>query len=343
MVGWLRLRGAPDAPAQSVSGAVPAQATQTQPRAHSCVDACNGCAWYHDSVRSAHCIGVVLLSACAASQPVLAPQQAPSEAPASVGSEPLPLQEPVTIRGDENRGWLGVEMVSAPSEQAGALVRDVLRGSPAAQAGIQAGHRIIRINGEGITGPEDVARVVTRLPAGTRVSVAVEAPRGVRMLAVVLGPAPADDSDVMRLRYVGQPPPRLTDVRTVQGQSIQSLRELRGKVVVLEFWASWCAVCQFLVPKLNRWRDQYQAQGLELVSVTTDHFDLASATAGQLDIKYTVLADPSGKTTEAYRALALPSLFVLDKRGIVRETVVGYDEASFQRTELLIARLIAED
>jgi predicted metalloprotease with PDZ domain len=252
-------------------------------------------------------------------------------------------QEPVVIRGDAARGWLGVEMVSAPSAQAGALVRDVLRGSPAARAGLQGGDRIIRINGETVTGPDDVVRAVSRLPAGSRVSVAVEAPRGVRMLAVVLAPAPADDSDVMRLRYVGQPPPQLTEVRTVQGSTLSSLRDLRGKVVVLEFWASWCAVCQFLVPKLNRWRDQYQAQGLELVSVTTDHFDVASATAGQLDIRYTVLADPSGKTTEAYRALALPSLFVVDKRGIVRETLVGYDEASFQRTELLIAQLIAED
>lgn len=163
------------------------------------------------------------------------------------------------------------------------------------------------------------------------------------MLAVTLAPAPADDSDVMRVRFLGQPAPRFEALSTVQGTTPGSLRDLRGKVVVIEFWASWCAVCRFIVPKLNQWRDQYQAQGLELLAVTTDPIATASTSSAQLQMSYTVLADPSGKTTEAYRALALPTLFVIDKRGVVRETVVGYDADSFQATQRLIERLLAED
>ncbi len=330
-----------DDPAQSSLGEVAAQAAQRETTAQVGVDACNGRAWYHEGVKSALSVVAVLLVACAGpqSQRIAAPDPAPEP---TVVPEPQPEHAP-QIRGNAARGWLGVELVSAPPEQAGALVRDVLRGSPAARAGIASGDRIIRVDGARITAPGDVVRAVSRRPAGARVSVALERSSGVRMLAVELGPAPADDSDVMRVRFVGQPAPRLTDLKTVQGVSVSSLRDLRGKVVVLEFWASWCAVCRFLVPKLNLWRDQYQAQGLELLAVTTDPMSIASATTSQLSMAYTVLSDPSGKTTEAYRALALPTLFVIDKKGIVRETVVGYDEESFAATELLIQRLIAED
>jgi peroxiredoxin len=119
------------------------------------------------------------------------------------------------------------------------------------------------------------------------------------------------------MTFVGAPAPALDALETVQGSVTPSLASLRGKVVVLEFWASWCTACRIMVPTINDWYARYSAQGVEVLGVTTDSMALASRSAYELRIAYPVASDQSGKTTEAYGATALPSLFVLDKQGIV--------------------------
>src|SRR5690606_28089862 len=117
---------------------------------------------------------------------------------------------------------------------------------------------------------------------------------------------------------------------------------LRGKVVVLEFWASWCAVCRIMVPTINDWHARYSAQGVEVIGVTTDSVALASRTAFELRMKYPILSDHTGSTSEAYGAMALPTVFVLDKQGVVRDVMVGWSGARVMQLEALIERLVAE-
>ena len=161
------------------------------------------------------------------------------------------------------------------------------------------------------------------------------------MLQVRLGPAP-DDDGVMRMRYVGAPAPALVQLQTVQGSVTPTKNALQGKVVVLEFWASWCAVCRFLVPKMNEWHDRFGMQGVEVLGVTTEPVVPAAQAASQLGMGYPIASDNSGKTTEAYRANALPTLFVLDRKGIVRDVVVGYSSDRIAHMETVIDKLVAE-
>jgi peroxiredoxin len=216
-----------------------------------------------------------------------------------------------------------------------------MRGSPAARSGLLAGDLILRVDGKAVQEPSEVVNLVGDRAAGHRLSVAVRRGDTERLLAVVLDARP-DDDGMMRMSFVGSPAPALEALQTVQGNVSPTLTELRGKVVVLEFWASWCGVCRFLVPTINDWHARYSAQGALVLGVTTDSVGLASRTAYELRMSYPIASDHTGKTSEAYGAMALPTLFVLDKKGVVRDVMVGYTQGRIADLEALIERLLDE-
>jgi peroxiredoxin len=220
-------------------------------------------------------------------------------------------------------------------------VAGVVRGSPAERAGIAAGDRLLKLDGAAVLGPEDVVRIVGARPPGARVPVVLRRAGADRLVAAELGAVP-DQGEVMKLSFVGAPAPGLVSLDTVQGSVDPSLAGLRGKVVVLEFWAPWCGVCRFLVPELNAWHERYSSQGVVVLGITMDAVVPATRAAEQLGITYPVASDHSGKTTAAYRANALPTLFVIDKRGVVRDVLVGYASERLAEIEQGIRRLADE-
>ncbi len=220
-------------------------------------------------------------------------------------------------------------------------MREVVRGSPAAQAGLRDGDVLLRIGGQAVQTPRQVVRTVARHDAGERVSIAFRRDRSDRLVAVTLAQLPDDDT-IMRMSYVGAPAPPLTGLKTVQGSLTPRLGALRGKVVVLEFWAPWCMVCRIMTPTMNDWNQRYGAQGVAVMGVTTTPVQQAATAASQIGISYPVASDESGKVTEAYRAIALPTLFVIDRRGIVRDVLVGYSSPRLHQLESEVDQLLAE-
>jgi thiol-disulfide isomerase/thioredoxin len=147
-------------------------------------------------------------------------------------------------------------------------------------------------------------------------------------------------NELMRKTYVGSAAPSLTSLSAVQGSVPASVVALRGKVVVIEFWASWCVPCRLTAPKLNAWHDRWKAQGLEVLGVTTDQVVFASQAAVDFGIHYAVASDESGKTSRAWRALSIPTLFVIDRSGVVRDVVVGYSSDRLAQAEQLVEELV---
>ena len=237
------------------------------------------------------------------------------------------------------RGWLGVEL--ATSSEGGVVVRSVVRGSAAEHAGIAPGDRIVRFEGVAVTTPEDVVRLVGARAPGTRVGVGLVREGAERLMAAELGAAP-DESGVMKMRFVGAPAPAFEALDVVQGSLVPTLKALQGKVVVLEFWATWCVACRFMVPKLNEWHERRAAEGVAVLGVTMEPVVSVSEAARQLGIEYAVASDHSGKTTTRYHANALPTLFVIDARGVVRDVMVGYSAKRLAELESLVSALVRE-
>jgi peroxiredoxin len=289
----------------------------------------------------------LVLGACSATPPATrAPEATSSPAAAASASASTPVElasapsEPVApLRSGP--GWLGVELAKRQPGEPGVLLRSVMRDSPAERAGLVGGDIVLSIEGENVASPHELRQRVIAARSGTRVSLGVQRGDQTRLFGVNLEAAPNDD-ELMRKNYVGAPAPDFGALDTVQGSITPSLPALKGRVVVLEFWASWCGICHVLAPTLNGWHDRYSAQGVTVLGVTTDPVDLAGRTAGELGMGYALASDGSGNMMRAYRAYALPTLFVIDKQGKVRDVLIGYSTPRLREIEVLVRKLIAE-
>ncbi len=188
--------------------------------------------------------------------------------------------------------------------------------------------------------PTDVARAVKTSAPGTTIPVTFVRNEEHRLARIRLEGKPQFE-DQLRLAFVGAPAPPISGVVTFQGH-FASLKELRGQVVLLEFWASWCGVCRYLAPVLNRLQKAHRPEGLEVVGITVDppaRGQAAATRTGQMD--YTLASDPGGKITRKYLASQVPTVFVIDRQGIVVDVVVGVSQDRILELKQLVEELLA--
>jgi thiol-disulfide isomerase/thioredoxin len=124
------------------------------------------------------------------------------------------------------------------------------------------------------------------------------------------------------------------------------LKDLRGRVVLIEFWTFGCYNCRNTLPFIKGWHDRYRDKGLTVVGVHSPEFDEEREAAkvrsevASLGIHYPVVTDNDYQTWNAYDVAAWPTLFLLDKQGRIRWKHVG--EGDYDEAERLIQKLLAE-
>jgi peroxiredoxin len=108
------------------------------------------------------------------------------------------------------------------------------------------------------------------------------------------------------------------------GDGDVSLGALRGKVVLLNFWATWCAPCEDEMPAMQRLHDGLAGQPFELVAVSVDQSaDDVKAFRDRLQLSFPILLDPERKASSLYQTFRYPESFLIDKSGMVVERYVG--------------------
>nr|MBP7914986.1 TlpA family protein disulfide reductase [Vitreoscilla sp.] len=119
------------------------------------------------------------------------------------------------------------------------------------------------------------------------------------------------------------PAPDFT-LRSMNGPNLR-LQEQRGKVVLLNFWATWCAPCREEMPHLNRLYEKYRAAGFVLLGVNVDD-DPANAlgVAGTFGVKFPMLLDTDKQVSKLYDLATMPSTVLIDRDGKVRYLHRGY-------------------
>ncbi len=131
----------------------------------------------------------------------------------------------------------------------------------------------------------------------------------------------------------GGPAPaiRLTDVA---GQSA-TLSQYRGRVVLLDFWATWCESCEVEVPDLKRLHDKYRAKGLEILGASVDEGGRKTLLPfiAQHSIPWRGLVADS-ETTRTYRIFGLPAKFLIDPDGTVARRYDGPVDPKLLETEI---------
>ncbi|MCL4870806.1 MAG: redoxin domain-containing protein [Anaerolineae bacterium] len=146
-----------------------------------------------------------------------------------------------------------------------------------------------------------------------------------------LGPAPEWQNDLW-LNTPDERPLRLAD--------------LRGKVILLEFWTFSCINCQRVLPYIKDWQEKYSGDSFQVVSIHYPEFkyeenvDNVRAAAAQANITYPIAIDNDGFTWRAYNQRYWPTRYLIDKQGNIRFIHIG--ERAYSETEAYIQLLMSE-
>jgi peroxiredoxin len=115
----------------------------------------------------------------------------------------------------------------------------------------------------------------------------------------------ANDADIEKVDFT------LTDTHNKKF----TLSELRGKIVLVNFWATWCPPCRKEMPDLNLIYDHYKSQGLVILSITDEEMFKVGSFLQQTGYTYPILFDPGRKTATKFHVEGIPKSFVFDRNG----------------------------
>jgi thiol-disulfide isomerase/thioredoxin len=116
--------------------------------------------------------------------------------------------------------------------------------------------------------------------------------------------------------------------------SVLSLEQFRGRVVYVDFWASWCAPCLQAMPEYEKLWQEYEPRGLTVLGVNVDSERvLALRALRRTGATFPVVLDPLGRWPAAFAAPAMPTAYVVGRTGLVRHVHAGFrpgDEAAIR-------------
>ena len=144
-------------------------------------------------------------------------------------------------------------------------------------------------------------------------------------------------------------------VRDWIDQKPTTLASLRGRVILLDFWATWCIPCRVALPYMSDWHERYKNRGLTILALTQYHGSVngrtlsANSELGVLrrfkhaeGMKYAVGVDGTGDTSNSYNVTTIPTAVLIDRAGRVRFITVGATQTDMNEIGQMIERLLNE-
>jgi thiol-disulfide isomerase/thioredoxin len=148
--------------------------------------------------------------------------------------------------------------------------------------------------------------------------------------------------------------PELTANEWIERQPVK-LSDLRGQVVLLDFWAPWCGPCRYTLPNLARWQNEFKSKGLVILGVTKyyGHGDQKPLTPAEEIVylrdftkrnrlPYGSVVSDSNKNEFNYGVFSIPTSFLIDRKGVVRYISLGGDPEEIQILGDMIKKLVDE-
>jgi thiol-disulfide isomerase/thioredoxin len=134
----------------------------------------------------------------------------------------------------------------------------------------------------------------------------------------------------------------LLGIPAAQAQGLD-LSRYRGKIVLVDFWASWCTPCRHSFPWLDSLQQRYEDQGLVVLGVNVDRERTeAERFLRDTPVQFPILYDPEGRLAAKYELLGMPSSFVFGPDGKLLTTHVGFKTGERDEREREIVRLLKE-
>lgn len=122
-----------------------------------------------------------------------------------------------------------------------------------------------------------------------------------------------------------------------------SLAEQQGKVVYLDFWASWCTPCRQSFPWMNELKARYGNKGLKIIAINLDKSrEESQPFLDTTQPEFTIAFDPEGKIAEAYQVMGMPSSYLIDRNGQLHHSHIGFRDKDKAALEQQIEELLQQ-
>lgn len=221
--------------------------------------------------------------------------------------------------------WIGLAL-GPDGKFGGAKVNSVIPQSPGDRAGIHAGDEVVAIDGLMTSSPQEVIQTVLQGGIGHHAKLKLVDDKGhTRNIELVYAARP-DREKMQRDSILNRPAPDfLPAVQT--GAKLPRISTLKGRVVVIDFFATWCGPCIEAMPHIEALHQRLKDKGVTVLGVSHEEADVVGGAAGRFHVSYPLAADTDEKVSTAYQVFALPTMVVIDKKGVVREVAVADTDA----------------
>ncbi len=132
----------------------------------------------------------------------------------------------------------------------------------------------------------------------------------------------------------------ITDLTT---QEPINISDFKGKVVYLDFWASWCPPCKQSFPALNELHNKLKNKGFEVLAINLDEEKQDAKDFLQaIPVDFTIAHDIQSTCPKSYEVMAMPSSYIIDKQGVIRKIHLGFKDNDITELQKTILSLLAE-
>ncbi len=262
------------------------------------------------------------------SKPAVKTQVQPNSAPTAAAKSALPKAKPAA--------WLGVSISDistseipagyAHSTKEGAVkILQVFKGTSADQAALKEGDIILSVNQKPLSGRKTLLDTIHSKTVGDMIELRVGREGKAFSQKMALSPRPEDMRAITQM-LVGSPAPAL-DGKYYSGDA-GTLAKNKGKVVLLDFWATWCGPCRATMPALEALYKKYQGKGFEVIGISSENLEELKAFQAAGKQSYPMFNDIGQLTTRQYQAFAYPTLVMIDRKGLIQRIEVGAHPAA---------------
>lgn len=142
--------------------------------------------------------------------------------------------------------------------------------------------------------------------------------------------------------FAAEPAPDFT-LPTFPDDAKVSLSDFKGRVVYLDFWATWCPPCRKSFPWMDEMHERYKEDGLTIIAVSVDKKrQLIEEFIKKTEPTFTIAHDPFGKVAKSYTLRGMPSSYLIDRNGMLIKTHMGFRNKDKAKLEAIIQRLLED-
>ncbi len=240
------------------------------------------------------------------------------------------------------KAWIGIAfkdlpLSSIPKElghkmpEGAVQIEKVIPGASGEQAGLEPNDIILSVNGTPLNGRATLLQTIQSMEVGEIVELTLGRNGKIITKKMALSPRPEDIRSITNL-MVGSPFTALKG--SFYANSIDS-EFLKGKTIILDFWATWCGPCKFTLPSLEKLYQNYKSKDVVIVGISSEPLSLLKQFQEKNPHSYPLFNDTSKLTHKDYSIMAFPTMVYIDKFGVIQKVVTGAQDYSTMESNLL--------